>query len=181
MVELDVRRRPDGVPVVFHGGPPGRVLTGDASLPSLEDVLEHVAGRLAVDLELKEAGYEQVVVALALRYVAPERLVITSFLDDVVRLVGERARDIATGLVVGRSPLKQGPVATLSDVFPFRRLAASGAAFLAPSHLLDVTRMRARAAARGIPLLVWTVNDPGKLAAARSDRRLLGIVTDRLT
>jgi glycerophosphoryl diester phosphodiesterase len=184
MVELDVRRRRDDL-VVFHGGPPGRPTPGvshsDAQHPTLQAVLEHIDGRLAVDLELKEPGYESDVVSLALRYLSPESLVLTSFLDEAVRAAHRSAPEIATGLIVGRDPLKYGLVPAISDVFPFRRLAEVAADFLAPNHLLDLTGMRARAASREIPLLLWTVNDAKKLEEALGDRRLLGVVTDTFT
>ena len=185
-VELDVRRTPDGLIVVHHGGRPGEEEFADlrrkeesGAIPSLRDVLSHVGGRLAVNLELKEAGYERDVIALSLQLLPPERLIVTSFLDDALRAVRRANPDIGTGLIVGRRPSPRRPWAIVSDVLPFRRLRASGADFLAPNHQLDVTGMRARAAARGIPLLVWTVNEPTKLAASLADHRLLGVVTDR--
>jgi glycerophosphoryl diester phosphodiesterase len=186
MVELDVRRTGDEVLVVHHGGRPGeRTLAAQrrgelsGSIPLLSDVLTHVAGRLAVDLELKEAGYEDDVVQLALEYVRRERLVVTSFLDEAVRAVRSVDPEIATGLVVGRRPSLAGLAEAISDLAPFGRVRTTDADFLAPSHLLDNVAIRARAASRGIPLLVWTVNEKKKLEAALSDRRLLGVVTDQ--
>jgi hypothetical protein len=137
-----------------------------------------VGNRAAVDLELKEAGYESHVLALALDHVERERLVITSFLDDALRGVRRAAGDVATGLLVGRRPALRSIGQTISDFLPFGRVEAAGADFLAPSHQLDVVAIRPRAAARGIPLLLWTVNDPEKLQGALADRRLLGVVTD---
>jgi glycerophosphoryl diester phosphodiesterase len=186
MVELDVRRTGDNAIVVHHGGRPGeRSLAGrrlgelGAAVPLLDDVLSHVGGRAAVNLELKEAGYEEDVLQLALDHLRCERLVVTSFLDDALRAVRRSAADVATGLVVGRRRSLARISETISDIFPFRRLHAAGADFLAPSHDLDVVAMRARAAAHSIPLLLWTVNEQKKLKAALADRRLLGVVTDQ--
>jgi len=185
MVELDVRRTRDRVLVVHHGGPPGEETFAardfselGSSAPRLDDVLAHVAGRAAVDLELKEAGYESDLVRIALEHVDRERLVVSSFLDAAVRAVRDTAPEIATGLIVGRRPSLARIGGTIADAFPFRRLAAAGADFLAPSRALDVVRLRGRAASRGIPVLLWTVNDPAKLDEALADRRLLGVVTD---
>lgn len=185
VVELDVRRTSDGALVVHHGGRPGeRSLAGrrlgelGASVPLLDDVLLHVGGRVAVNLELKEAGYEADVLKLALGRVERGRLVVTSFLDDALRAVRRAAGDVATGLVVGRRPSLARIAETISDLSPFRRVQAIDADFLAASHQLDLVGMRRRAAARGIPLLLWTVNDPAKLHAALTDRRVLGVVTD---
>jgi glycerophosphoryl diester phosphodiesterase len=184
MVELDVRRRGDDL-IVFHGGQPGQpthpLSRRDAGHPALQAVLKHINGRIAVDLELKEPGYEREVVSLALRYVSLDSLLITSFLDEAVRAAHRSAPGITTGLIVGRDPRKHGVVPAISDVFPFRRVADIGADFLAPNHLLDLAGMRARAARREIPLLLWTVNDANKLERALRDERLLGVVTDRFT
>jgi glycerophosphoryl diester phosphodiesterase len=185
LIELDVRRTGDDVLVVHHGGGPGELSLADRRLaelgpsaPPLEDVLAHVGGRAAVNLELKESGYENDVVELALNRLESERLVITSFLDKALRVVRRVAGDVATGLLVGRRPTLTRLSQTISDLLPFRRLEAAGADFLAPSHYFDLVAIRARAAARGIPLLLWTVNEPEKLEAALADRRLLGVVTD---
>jgi glycerophosphoryl diester phosphodiesterase len=185
MVELDVRRTRDEALVVHHGGRPGerslarrRLSELEASVPLLDDVLSHVGDRLAVNLELKEAGYEDDVLRLALDRVRGERLVVTSFLDDALRATRRSAPEIATGLVVGRGPSLAHIRETISDLSPFGRLHAAAADFLAPNHHLDVVAIRARAASRGIPLLVWTVNEREKLDAALLDRRLLGVITD---
>jgi glycerophosphoryl diester phosphodiesterase len=137
-----------------------------------------VGDRSAVNLELKEAGYEDDILRLALDRVRGERLVVTSFLDDALRAVRTAAPEIATGLVVGGRPSLARIRETISDLSPFGRLHAAGADFLAPNHHLDVVAIRARAASRGIPLLVWTVNEREKLDAALLDRRLLGVITD---
>jgi glycerophosphoryl diester phosphodiesterase len=185
VVELDVRRTRDDALVVHHGGRPGEQSLADRrlgelgpSVPPLADVLAHVGDRAAVNLELKEAGYESHVLALALDHVERECLVITSFLDDALRGVRHAAGDVATGLLVGRRPVLRSIGQTISDLVPFGRVEAAGADFLAPSHQLDVVAIRPRAAARGIPVLLWTVNDPEKLQGALADRRLLGVVTD---
>src|SRR4051794_36499575 len=65
-VELDVRRTLDGVLVVHHD-PIGRVtyaelcagVPEDRRPPRLEEVVTLVAGRGLLDVELKEAGYEE--------------------------------------------------------------------------------------------------------------------------
>ena len=145
MVELDVRRHGDDL-IVFHGGPPSgptpQMSRSDARHPPLQAVLEHINGRIAVDLELKEPGYERDVVSLALRYVSPDSLLITSFLDEAVCAAHRSAPGIATGLIVGRDPRKHGVVPAISDVFPLRRVAEVDADFLVPSHLLDLTGMQ---------------------------------------
>ena len=185
MIELDVRRTGDGAIVVHHGGPPAESSLASRRLrdlgphvPLLDDVLAHLSDRAAVNLELKEAGYEAEVVELALGHTDRERLVVTSFLDDALRAVRHSASELATGLIVGRRPSLARFAETFWDLSPFRRLHAAAADFLAPNHHLDLLAIRSRAASRGVLLLLWTVNDREKLRAALTDRRLLGVVTD---
>jgi hypothetical protein len=65
--------------VVHHGGAPGELSLVDRGLtelggsaPPLEDVLAHVGGRAAVNLELKKAGYEGDIIELALNRLQSE-------------------------------------------------------------------------------------------------------------
>jgi glycerophosphoryl diester phosphodiesterase len=52
-IEVDVRRTPDGVFVLSHDEPgPG------AKLATLDEALTEAAGRIGVQLDLKESGYE---------------------------------------------------------------------------------------------------------------------------
>jgi glycerophosphoryl diester phosphodiesterase len=187
MIEVDVRRTGDGVLVVHHGRVAGDAgLSGQRyadvaspAIPPLEEILERAAGRVAVDLELKETGYEAEVLALAGAHLTPDRLLVTSFLDEAVERAGRAAPAVPTGLIVGRRPTTAGARGFVQDVFPFGRLRACGGAVLVSSHALDVTLMRARAARRRAPLLAWTINRPRALRAALADTRLLGVVTDR--
>jgi glycerophosphoryl diester phosphodiesterase len=187
MIEIDVRRTADGVLVVHHG-----TVAGDEgvsarrfadvespAIPALRDILERAAGRVAVNLELKETGFEADAIALGREVIGADRLLVTSFLDPAVAAAGRAAPDVATGLIVGRAPARVGVRGVLEDVFPFARVRACGARALASSRPLDFTGMRWRASRRAIPALVWTINDARALNAALADPRLLGVVTDR--
>ena len=185
--ELDVRRTADKVLVVHHDEhwegltlertSYGELLERGAPLRTLGDVLGAADGRIAIDLELKEAGYEADVLSTALAHVALERLIVTSFLDEVVRAVKAHAPAVRAGLLLGRRPTLRAPGTLLADAFPFGRLDACGADFLAP-HALLLAALRRRARSRGIPLLLWTVNDVERVRAYLAEPGLLGVVTD---
>ena len=112
--ELDVRRTADKILVVHHDEhwagltlertSYAELLERGAPVRTLDDVLEAAAGRIAIDLELKEAGYEADVLATALPHVELGRLIVTSFLDEVVRAVKVHAPALRAGLIVGRRP-----------------------------------------------------------------------------
>lgn len=192
-IELDVRRSGDGIPLVFHDaeleGQPLAALTWaeirarKPSIPSLEEALLHVRGRIALDIELKEAGYEEQILALIGKLLTPAECVITSFLPQVVQrvktLLGRPHLEGAApqvGLLVEAPPREeQGSLLAYC-----REL---GADFLAPHYAWLDLPFLAAAARAGIPLYVWTVNDPEIMAFCLrppgEDPVVQGLITDR--
>jgi glycerophosphoryl diester phosphodiesterase len=189
MVEIDVRVTRDRVLVVHHDPTLDGVsiretdysaLTamGRGRLAPLEELLAVAAGRLAIDLELKEPGYEAAVLAALNRGADMERTVVSSACDAAIATFKRIEPNIATGLIVGSRPWIRRPYLLIRDILPFQRLAACRADFLAPARALLPTGLARRAESRGVPLLVWTVNDPGEIARYLADPRVLGVVTD---
>jgi glycerophosphoryl diester phosphodiesterase len=181
-VELDVRRTLDGRVVVVHDARSGirpiaklthQELQGRARhrhAPALEEVLELVAGRIGVDLELKEDGYVEQAMAIVKRRLAPEQYVVTSFRDSVLPTVKRSAPAVRTGLLL--SPNRQ--IGRLP-----RRVAATKVDFLAPHARLARAGVLTWAAARELPTWVWTVNDRRALRLLSQDPRVAAVITDR--
>jgi glycerophosphoryl diester phosphodiesterase len=201
MVELDVRKTRDDVLVVIHDREIGGMrirgnlyqdLAAAANvegkvLPTLEEVLQRLEGRLQLDIELKEAGYEEDVLRLVLQYFSPSEFVISSFMDQVLLKIKKRFPTVHTGLIVGVGPHNQDfkakgfrrIVQKLSEYFPWGRAKACGADFLAVSkHLLSLGMINA-AAKRNVPLLVWNVNEPEELKKLMLTYKVAMIGTDR--
>jgi glycerophosphoryl diester phosphodiesterase len=187
MVEIDVRRTRDGVLVIHHDESSGggairdltyaELLSAGKRIPRFEEFLDVVAGHLAVNIELKEPGYEAEALSAALERIEADNFVVTSFSDSTVATVKQLAPEASTGLLIGRlEPLP----ALLKDIFPFRRLQSCRADFLAPHYRLLATDLARRAEQRGIGLLLWTVNDPGLIRRYLRDPRVLGVVTDMI-
>ena len=181
-IELDVRRTADGRLIVVHDPRVGarpiakldhvtvrdRLTPGQA--PELVEVLSTVAGRIGVDLELKEDGYVEEVMELIARHLQPDRYVVTSFLDAVLPQVREAAPEARTGLLLAA----RRPVRRLQQ-----RVAQAGAAFIAPHVALTRTGLLTWAAQQGLPAWVWTVNDVRSLRALLPDPRVEAVITDR--
>jgi glycerophosphoryl diester phosphodiesterase len=180
-VEIDVRRTADGRLVVIHDGrlrwravrrlthqqAQARMRPGQA--PLLGDVLDAAAaGRLLVDVELKEDGYVDEVVALVEQHLAPDAFVITSFLAGVLAQVKRQRPQVRTGLLV--APRAAGQVR--------RRVRETGADFLLPHISLLRTGIVGWAAGEGLASWVWTVNDDGDMAALDADPRVAALITD---
>ena len=144
VAELDVRRGADGVLVVSHDpAPPPDVAT-------LDEVVSVCAGRIALDVELKEPGLEEEV----LRVVTGADFVVTSFLPEVLAATKRLRPDVRVGLLLHREIV-----------------SAPSADFLAP-HVDLLDRMS------GDGLVVWTVNDEATLERLFADPRVAGVVTD---
>ncbi|MFZ1996097.1 MAG: glycerophosphodiester phosphodiesterase, partial [Solirubrobacteraceae bacterium] len=151
-IEIDVRRTLDGRLIVVHDAwirwrqvgrlehrqVQDRMRVGQA--PLLADVLDQAAGRLLVDIELKEDGYVDEVLALVTRRLTPERYVVTSFQPRVLAQVGAFAPEARTGLLVGPRSARQAG----------RRLREAHAGFLAPHVTLARAGMLTWAQERGL-------------------------------
>ena len=180
MIELDVRRTRDGHLVVFHDA---RVKTVPTSLlryealrikgtksrpPLLEDVLMLTKDRIALNLEVKEAGYVEETIAL-LRPFGLERCLLSSFLDEVVVEAKALAPELRTGLLLATGFRK-----ALTT-----RLPASKADCLCLHHRLADNAALASVEAAGTTCVVWTVNAPRAIDRYLNHRAVEGIITDR--
>jgi glycerophosphoryl diester phosphodiesterase len=99
--------------------------------PLLEEVLRLAQGHVKLDVELKEDGYVDLVMAELDRYFGPEDMIVTSFLDDVLVRV-KQAAHVKTGLVLG---IEQPGIylrTELRNLFPEARLRRCAADYVVP-------------------------------------------------
>jgi glycerophosphoryl diester phosphodiesterase len=174
MCELDVRRTADDVLVVIHDDTLARTTDGhgkiaatsfaelqrlDASrwrgptfehahVPTLQEVLELVGGKCALNIELKATGIAAAVCALVARQHAEESTLISSFDWSAIATVRRIAPTIATALLTDRAALRA--VATAAQM---------GAAAVNPRHELVDHKLCGAAHQRNLKLYAWTVDD----------------------
>lgn len=194
MIEFDVRRTRDGELIAFHdalvAGTPVGALTLDEIAaakgvrpPSLGDVLGACAGKIRLDVELKEDGYvPEVMAALkaALSRAGADAAgqVVTSFLPTVVAQAKDAFPEVKTGLLVGTDAPLHHVRSYWHQVFPVGIARQARADYLAPNYRLARYGVVARAAAAGLPCLLWTVNDAAEIARFATDPRIAAIITD---
>src|SRR5258708_6862076 len=101
-VEFDVRRTKDGTYVIWHDEhTPSKRRVCDLSYEAysseladqtltVPQLLTIAKGRVGLHLDLKEAGYEDEIVGLALSSLTTNELVITTLEDASVRVIKER-------------------------------------------------------------------------------------------
>jgi glycerophosphoryl diester phosphodiesterase len=189
MIEFDVRRTRDGELIAFHdsavGGRPVSGLTRDGIAaaggvrpPLLTEVLRTCAGKIRLDVELKEDGYVPEVMAALRAGFDPDQLIVTSFLPAVVAQAKDAFPGLRTGLLVGSGGPWADVPARLLELYPVALAQQVRADYLAPHYRLAALGVVRRAAAAGLPCLLWTVNSPDLIRKYASDERVAAIITD---
>ena len=185
-IECDVRLARDGTAMVFHDdalermtGAEGRIATRSAgtladlrlpdggAIPTLEALLATVSGAVPLLIELKTGGGDGPALCAAVRralagYRGP--VGIMSFDPAVGHWFARHAPRLLRGLVVSEAG-RHGLRARLGR---HRALWRSRAQFLAYDVRDLPSRFAADQAARGLPLIGWTVRDDATLAAIRA-------------
>jgi glycerophosphoryl diester phosphodiesterase len=193
MIEFDVRRTRDNVLIAFHDeliqGHTTRDLTYEGmnqmarnlgfGIPTVKEVLKWSRGKIKLDVELKEEGYEKETVELLLRYLEEDQFVITSFNDASLRVIKERYPDIQTGLILGRDLPSYRILTQLHELFPMKRCKKARADFLVAHLKLLRLGFLARARRNHLPVFVWTVNAEETIWRWLHDRRVYAIITDK--
>ncbi len=193
MIEFDVRRTKDHVLIVFHDKTirdhSVKELTYQAiretgtdlglDIPTVEEVLKWARGRIKLDIELKEEGYEKEIMDLLSRCVEEDQFVITSFNDDSLKVVKERYPGIKTGLILGRDMPSYRILPRLQELFPGKRCKRAKADFLVAHLKLLRVGFLERARRNHLPVFVWTANDEKTIRELLQDRRVYAIITDK--
>jgi glycerophosphoryl diester phosphodiesterase len=178
MIEFDVRRTADDVLVAYHDetvhGLPLCEMSYDAvrrvlpHLATLDDLLATMAGRVRMDVELKEEGYEDIVLEKLQTRVPLEDVLVTSFSPRVVARVKEIEPSVRTGWIVKGA---QSPGL-------FARYARTGADWLIAETDSLSPELVAEVGAHDVPLAVFTVNLWSEIDATLSVPGLSAVITD---
>ena len=195
-IEVDIQPSRNGVPMVFHdydmarltgiAGPIAQMgtaalsaipLLGGGSIPTLAKVLEIVAGRVPLLIEIKDQDgalgpnvgpLEQAVADVLKGYDGD--IVLMSFNPNSVAACREYAPDIPRGLTTCSYPAEDWPMVPKAMRHEKARIpdfARVGACFI--SHQQDdlASPHAIRIQNSGFPVLCWTVRSPEMEARAR--------------
>lgn len=155
-IEFDVRAK-DGRLVVCHDPEPPE------GVPTLDEVLDAMAGRIGLCVELKEEGVaEESVRALRERGIPAEEIIVVSFLETALDTARSLWPELRTELHLGPSPE------------PPRAARFWGAGFEEPAPGERI----GEAQELGLATLVFTVNEPDRMREL-AELGVTGIFSDR--
>ncbi len=192
-IEFDVRMSQDGYLISYHDLTIDNIKVGDLpyhqlqaiacskgfEIPLFEDILKLCRDRIALDIELKEEGYEEQIVALTAKYLNYADFVIKSFNDASVQKIKDLDPKIEVGLLLGKVTGKFPLLSILAQFFPEYRIFKTGANFVAPHYTLLKLGFLWRMKLLDIAVYVWTVNDERQLCKLIRNKYIAAIVTDK--
>lgn len=198
-MEIDVQLTRDGVPVVIHDFSVDRTTTGkgkvkdltwqeirrmDAGIwkgkqfqgeqvPSLDEVLQLVKGRLKVNIELKTSGdmypgLEEKVLERVHAHGMLSDVVLTSFEPQALHRAKETDPDVQVGLIIDAHP---------RDLL--NRLKRLGCSFLSIGYSHLDAAFASELLRNGITPMAWTVDDKRSMAALAKMNPEIMICTNR--
>ncbi len=150
-IEIDIRRDAEGVFVLSHDEP-----KHGGRYPTFDEVLRVTDGRIGLQLDLKESGYELELLARC----RTERIAVTSPDIETVLKVKRHHPHVQAGLT------RQFIEETTAD-------------FIALDHRHADDEGLDLAARYEIPVWVWTVDDRREMKRLIAGGRVAGIITNR--
>lgn len=189
-VEFDIRKTYDGKLIIFHNdsinNKPISKLTynelcketsaDNYKVPLLKEVLELCQGKIKLDIELKESGYEKQIISMVTSLYDYDSYMMKSFIDQAVANIKSINPNIKAGLLLGYhiGDIKR----RFNEYFPERRLRACKADFVSPHYKLATPTFIRRMHLIKKKVYVWTVNDTN-LLEKYINRNVNGIITDK--
>jgi len=181
MIETDVRKSKDGQLLLIHDDKISGHKVNESTSNELHDLfgyapvrldqlIDLAAGRIGLNLEIKEEGYESEIIE-QLNKTSRDGLIISSLNYKVVKRVKEQDSSLATGLVSGAN-------IRLSERFPKDKLKESNADFLIHHFVLAELGGSKEAERAGVPLIAWTVNSGPRLNKFINQEKIYGVITD---
>jgi glycerophosphoryl diester phosphodiesterase len=183
-IEFDVRKTRDNDIVIIHADVKrttnGKGLVADFTLkeikelsmekgekiPTLEEALDFLDGKVKILIELKEQGLEEKVLSIVRSKKATKNVIITSFLDEALKKTRELDKEIETGFIYAKHHTPEKTALELK------------ANYLVSLYRFTHTANIQKAHENGLKVIVWTINTPEE-AAEYAKKGVDGIATDK--
>ena len=189
-IECDIRKTKDDILVINHDPHIKDLVISEHTyqelndytlslsyhLPTLIETLEFVKGKILIDLEIKEIGYEEKILSEVLSVLSIDEFFIRSFYDEVLIKIHSLNKDIRLILLTGVVNPKHLIKTRFSEVFPRRRLKKCGAYAVSPYYKELILNYANRLRRLKYPVIVWTVNDEEYMV--KLNGKVAGIITN---
>lgn len=187
MVEFDVRKTVDKVLVLYHDedylGDEINTLTlwkfkeiFRGQTATLEEALKLCQGRVRMNVEIKESGYEEEILEMVLKYASVNDFVMTSFNAPSLLKIKKLNENVRIGYVLGR--VKSFLQGWLSDLLTANRKAIELADFIIVNHSRVEKGLTRNSFYKNKKILVWTVNEQERAKKLLEEKNVYGIITD---
>mgnify|MGYP002624945331 CR=1 FL=1 len=175
-IELDIRKTLDGKIIVVHDEDYHGKLINDWNyddlcqetmnsnekfiMPLLIDVLNRYKGKILLDIEFKEIGYEEEVIDMVLSILDVNEFLVRSFHEVTLRKIKEYNKDIYCVLLLGTGEKHFGGMLYhFLELFPRRLIKVSKCDAVSPYYKLMFAFFVSRMHRKKLPVYAWTVND----------------------
>ncbi|MBT3232483.1 MAG: glycerophosphodiester phosphodiesterase [Calditrichaeota bacterium] len=191
-VECDIRLSKDEVPVLIHDDrlemPHGNMRSvrdmtfkelssidvgGGEHIPTLKMFLERFRDNLRFVIEFKELDGTRRVIKLIKKLGVEDRVILQSFIPDVLQIAKDTAPEIPRGFLVDRIAARLAGQRSVINAATLLKCH-----YFMPHHLLLNSKLTSAAHDEGLKVLPWTVNrdeDVARMLELGVD----GIITDR--
>ena len=187
MAEVDLRRTGDGVFIGCHGprlvGRWIRLATYaelreraervGLTVLRLEEILERIPERMRINVELKGGPGAVELARLLQARLTPDQFMISSFQERNLAAIKRVNSEIEVGLIYPNWGCARERVSIR------RRRTDTRADFVLAYWRFLREQLLDQAADRGLPIDVWTVNEPIAMRRYMQDPRIRGLITDR--
>ena len=170
-IELDIRKTSDNVIIVNHNPTIGEMTISDHTfeelqamakqigftIATLEETLIYCKGKIFLDIEFKEAGYEQQALDLILSHLSLKEFYIRSFNKDCLKALKAINPEVFTILLMCPKDKKFKSIKPVT--YPKDQIKEVGANGVSPYQKAMLFGYIKRMHRLGYPVSAWTVNE----------------------
>jgi glycerophosphoryl diester phosphodiesterase len=187
MVEFDVRKTKDNVLICYHDANIQNIPISEMYFEQLKERVPEVCSfaevidickeKIAVNVEIKESGFESIIVELLTKNFEYDSFFVTSFFPFIIRKIKKLDARIHAGLLLGHGFNLSVYYRVIKESIFMNDFLYSNADFISPFYKIYELGLMAKFKELEIPIQLWTVNDIGLLKdLINSD--IQSIVTD---
>jgi glycerophosphoryl diester phosphodiesterase len=195
MVELDMRKTKDDILIANHNRIIGRKLISkihwadiekinkrrNLEVPRLDEILKSLKGKIKLDIEMKEAGYEEEAVMMLKNYFSTDDFVITSSNGLSVKKIKNKFPEVKVGLILGIRKPQKIITGKILKILPSNKHILENADFFVPHWISVQFGFLEKAEKYNKSSFVWTVNNKRRIEKLLIDERVRGIITDKVS